>query len=450
MSELVSRFSNIQAFINSLNSCFRKDRLPLPGFSDLFRGHQIVRVFIFLCSTTIFLSSSQKGYTQVCNAVTQGTFDNTPAGFYSSISGWTAIGTDKVNIVTQAGSNAARIRNSGTDMYSLQQTISSVISGSAYSLSLNYGNWTNGCTTSANSRILIEVFDKSAISPFYSSGVLQANDQTTLSRITLNFTIPANTSSITIKITDPGSPTATCGAVVDDLYIASPMVANVSFANVSCNGQSTGSFTVNASGAAAPYTGTYSKDGTADVTFAFTGGTASVSNLPAGNYSVNIKDANACGKVISFTILQPAPLSVTFSKTKDVRCFGGNDGVATLNVSGGTEGYSYNWTKDGISIAVPSFGALSAGTYAVTVTDAANCTPITKSITIAQPATALASTNTKTDVLCFGSSTGAINLTTTGGTAPYTYLWTGGITAEDLSGLAAGTYNVTVTDANNC
>ena len=343
MGRLTSGFNSVLAFLKSSDVCYyRKRTLVIPTlFPGCYRATTL-RLLLFIFSA-VFLFSPKKGYSQVCNAVTQGAFDNTSTGTFTTINGWTAVGTDEINIVGQASSNAARIRNRGSEKYSLQQTINSVIPGSVYSLSLNYGNWTNGCTTSANARILIEAFAGNATSPFYSSGPLQANDHTTLASVTLNFTIPANTSSITIRITDPGSPPATCGAVVDDLYIASPLVADVSFANIECNGQATGSFNVNASGAAAPYTGTYTRDGGTPVSFTFAGGTASVNNLPAGSYAVNVIDANGCVQTIPpFSITEPAPFLVTFTKTQDVMCFGGSDGSATLNVSGGTPAYSYS------------------------------------------------------------------------------------------------------------
>jgi gliding motility-associated-like protein len=135
----------------------------------------------------------------------------------------------------------------------------------------------------------------------------------------------------------------------------------------------------------------------------------------------------------------------------NVLCFGASTGSASIAVSGGTSPYTYSWSPSGGSAATAS--SLAAGTYTVTVTDA-NSLSDTAVVTISQP-NALASTLTSsTNVACFGTSTGAIDLSVSGGVGPFTYSWSGpssfSATTQDLSGLAAGTYSVTVTDANGC
>ena len=205
--------------------------------------------------------------------------------------------------------------------------------------------------------------------------------------------------------------------------------------DVLCFGTSTGSIDLSVSGGTGPYT------------YSWSGGQSieDLSSLAAGNYSVTVTDSKGCSATLPVTISQPAALALTSTKT-DVLCFGTSSGSINLNVTGGTAPYSYSWIG---GITTQDLSILAAGTYDVTVTDASNCTA-TASVTITQPAAPLALTSTKTDVLCFGSSTGSINLNVSGGAAPYTYSWTGGISTKDLSGLTAGTYDVTVTDSNNC
>jgi hypothetical protein len=115
-----------------------------------------------------------------------------------------------------------------------------------------------------------------------------------------------------------------------------------------------------------------------------------------------------------------------------------------LTASGGTSPIGYSWSN-GFTGQDPS--GLAAGTYTVTVTDANNCTATT-SATITQP-TAIALSVTPANSTC-GSANGSINLTVSGGTPSYTYAWSNSSTIQDPTGLMAGTYTVTVTDANGC
>ncbi|MBA9074765.1 hypothetical protein GGR22_002938 [Flavobacterium gossypii] len=208
--------------------------------------------------------------------------------------------------------------------------------------------------------------------------------------------------------------------------------------DVSCNGGANGTATVAPTGGTPPYTYSWAPSG---------GTNATATGLAAGTYTVTVTDNNACQATRSFTINQPTALAGTASKT-DVSCNGGNNGTATVAVTGGTPSYTYSWAPSGGTAATAT--GLAAGTYTVTVTDANAC-QITRTVTVNQPAAALAGTASKTDVSCNGGANGTATVAVTGGTPSYTYSWApSGGTAATATGLAAGTYTVTVTDANAC
>jgi gliding motility-associated-like protein len=224
--------------------------------------------------------------------------------------------------------------------------------------------------------------------------------------------------------------------------------SNYNGAAISCPGAADGALQVTASGGQSPYT------------FAWSGAnpqnTQIASNLAEGTYVVTVTDASGCSVLDSFTISDPVPLQATETHV-DVFCNGDCDGQILVNAVSGTgtlgiNGYEYNITGPGqtgnVFSATNSFFGLCAGTYTVTVRDGNNCT-LPVSITIAEPA-ALAATTATTDVSCNGGIDGSATVTATGGVAPYTYNWSNGQTTQTAVNLAAGGYDVTITDDNGC
>src|SRR5690606_35673089 len=132
---------------------------------------------------------------------------------------------------------------------------------------------------------------------------------------------------------------------------------------------------------------------------------------------------------------------------EDISCNGANDGSITVNVTGGTAPYTYLWSTP-LGGNSPSVSNLSPGAYTLTVTDSDNST-LTETFTIIEPAVLTANT-TKVDIGCSGQSNGTATVTAAGGTAPYTYLWSNGMTTATATNLQAGSYSVTVTDAKGC
>ncbi|MDP4999359.1 MAG: T9SS type A sorting domain-containing protein [Saprospiraceae bacterium] len=170
---------------------------------------------------------------------------------------------------------------------------------------------------------------------------------------------------------------------------------------------------------------------------------ATISGLSAGTYCVTLTDTNRCGIQSCYTVVAAAPLSLTMSSSS-ASCAGISDGSARVIVTGGTAPYSYRW-PNGTLTAVAS--GLSGGTYRVTVTDSKGCTK-TGSVTVNQP-TALEVGVTGTSNVCAGA-TGTLTASVSGGNAPFSYRWSNGQTGVSITGVPAGTYRVTATDARGC
>jgi len=238
----------------------------------------------------------------------------------------------------------------------------------------------------------------------------------------------------TVTITD-----AVLLAVYDTISLAEPPTAvtdsAVSTGTILCYGDSTGSIDMTVSGGLLPYDYSWSSGQV----------TEDISNLPTGIYDVTVTDANGCYAVTNPPLgIGPDSLTIMDSIV-DVTCNGGSDGSINLTVSGATDPYTYSWSTGG---SASSIAGISNGDFFVTVTDSNACEK-TDSFTVGQ-ATVLNLSTTPTNILCNGASTGAIDLSVSGGTAPYTYVWSGSETSQDISGKAAGNYIVTVTDDNGC
>ncbi len=215
-----------------------------------------------------------------------------------------------------------------------------------------------------------------------------------------------------------------------------PLALTVTPVNVSCRGANNGSATITVSGGTPGYTQTWSTGSTA----------ASVSNLSPGTYYVIVRDSKNCAQTVYFTITQPATFLTSTATQTNVSCFGGTNGTATVTGTGGTPGYTYSWNS--LGILGPTATNLSAGTYSVSISDSKGCT-IIRPVIITQPTPINVTVNT-TAVSCFAGSNGTASLQITGGTPGYTYTWSTGSTASTITGLAAGTYSVTVNDSKGC
>ena len=344
---------------------------------------------------------------------------------------------------TPSGGNALAASNLAANTYTITATdndgctatASVVITQPASALGITMSTHTNINCNGNNTGSATANAATGGTTPYTYAWTPSGGNALTASNLTANtYTITATdnngcTASATATITQPAS-----------LADGTPIVNN----NVLCFGGSGSATAALPSGGTLPYT------------YQWNGGSSSTSatnaTLTAGTYTVNVTDAHGCTVSSSGTVTITSPASlpgITIASSTDASsCTGG---TATANAAtGGTSPYSYQWTPSGGTNL--NANNLSGGIYTITATDANNCTAIV-SVTISQPASSLSiSIASQTDVLCNGGAGTATANAATGGTSPYTYLWSDGNSQTSLiaTGLSAGTYSITVYDANNC
>jgi gliding motility-associated-like protein len=215
--------------------------------------------------------------------------------------------------------------------------------------------------------------------------------------------------------------------------------------SASCFGAIDGTATVNASGGTPTGTNSYTYvwNSTPQQT------TQTATNLVGGQtYTVVVTDSLGCTSTDNITISQPAEIVLTTTQV-NVTCDGFFDASATVNVTGGTPAYTYLWDANANNQTTQTATALASGTYEVTVTDFNGCTE-TASVTIIEPNPLFINTMA-TAVACKGDASGTASATFSGGTMPYNSVWSFNNTAaSQITNVPAGTYFVTLTDANGC
>lgn len=245
--------------------------------------------------------------------------------------------------------------------------------------------------------------------------------------------VPAG--NYTATVTDAGG----CTATISDIIIQPALLvaSSAQIQHVPCFGNTNGSAVVSAAGGNGGNSWTW--QGAASVTSSITG-------VSSGTYTATVTDINGCSSSVTVIINQPvAPLS--FSTAVVQTTCGNNDGSISITPSGGTGSYNYLWNTGSVS---SSINSLPAGIYTVTVTDQNGC-DTSATLTLQASNAPVLSITSVNDVNCNGGNNGAATLGVTGGIAPYSWQWAGNSsTGASASGLQAGNYNVTVTDASGC
>lgn len=414
-----------------------------------------------------------EGPSPICQGETATYSTMVPGMYYSwTVDGGTIVsgqGTESITVQwTEAGNNTINIALSGTDAQPTSHIITvnpsyhpvitaSICEGETYT---EYGfsetaNGTyvqthqtiNGCDSIITLNLTVNTNPIIALTPTdvtcygYSNGIIAANvtggsgsysyswSNTSQTTATINSLEP-NTYNVTV--TD--NTTACTSTATINIEQPDAMSIPITHNDVQC-GISLGNASVNVSGGEPPYTYRWSNGDTG----------SSVENLMRGEYSVTVTDANQCTLSQSFRIRNIGIVSAEIEEQSSIRCFGTNTGTLTVTSENGAQPFGCIWNNG--ATYQTNFN-ITAGTYSVTITDAWGCQG-NASYTLTEPPAMNVSTS-ETHPKCYGDHTGKITANVTGGTTPYSLLWSTGSGANELTGLVAGTYALTITDANGC
>lgn len=319
-----------------------------------------------------------------------------------------------------------------TDAKGCKKTDNYTISQPAEALNSSNVTTNVSCFGGSNAEINIDVWGGT---PYYTYAWSTNASTQDVSNLT------AGTYSLTI--------TDTKGCTINKTFaVTEPQVIGgiASTTSVLCNGGASGSASYSVTGGTAPFS--YSWQNTKTL---FSANTSTLNNVIADNYNLTITDANSCTKKVTMIITEPSALAVSVNSYHDVSCNGGNDGAIDILVGGGSVPYTYSWQN--LAAAAVSIQQditnVTANSYTVRVTDLNGCIKDLSQV-ITEPSAPVLATETITNVLCYDNNTGAIELSVSGGTAPYTCSWSSGQSSQNVTNLIAATYSYSVIDSKNC
>ena len=355
-----------------------------------------------------------------CNGGSNGAINATPSG-----------GSGTVTYLWSNGSTSQNISNLTAGNYSV--TVTDALNCTAsQSITLSQPSAIQATVTTTNQSQVGVNNGSAQVQATGGTGTLSFLWNTGATTTSINNLAPGN---YTVTVTDANGCSTTASGMVQSINCNFSVVISVATV-INCFGENTGALQATQTGGSGTIIYNWSNGGTGSI----------ITGLTAGNYQVTVTDAAGCTATASFNLTQPNALtgSTTVTQMTGVNA---NNGSITTTVSGGSGNYQYVWSNGATSSSISN---LSPGTYTVTITDANGCA-LTLSGTInAINCTLTANIVVVSGINCNGQSTGQITVQTNGGQGNLTYAWSNNATSSTLSGLNAGTYQVTVTDALGC
>jgi gliding motility-associated-like protein len=239
-----------------------------------------------------------------------------------------------------------------------------------------------------------------------------------------------------VSVTDLNNCSSSSNFTIDVIGNISATITATS--EITCPGEQSGILLANSSDGISPLGYLWSNNATSQ----------SITQLPAGSYSVSITDSWGCLGSDYHVLAEPDGISVE-ADIMDVSCNGGNDGAISLQITGGSPPYAVLWSNDAITSSISN---LEAGNYYMIITDSQHC-EYSGLFTVNEPESDLFITATVNHVSCFGLADGEIMMNATGGTSPYDYSISIGsysFNGQHPTGLISGLYEIMVTDQSGC
>lgn len=285
------------------------------------------------------------------------------------------------------------------------------------------------CTVGANGAIFVSI--KGGQAPYvysWSNGAATAN----LVNVVPGF--------YTLTVIDANGCSAELSATIGVDAAKSIKIAAASIKDAGCSGNASGSISVTVSGGVAPYTYLWSNGAS----------TRDISGLVPGSYTLKVKDLAGCSEEFSTNIKVDTDNEIRITTTAVVaaKCAESSSGSVTVNVSGGVPPYAYSWSN-GATTKDLSF--VKSGSYLLNVTDAIGCTgQLSVNVGVNNSNPVVVKLDSVKAVGCKDTASGAVYISVSGGTSPYTYLWSNAATTQDIVGVVKGAYMVQVTDDAGC